>query len=208
MGQTPHSKTLATNAQLSSRRTFLKQMTGLGGGTLATLILQACGGSPAAPAAEAPTSAPAAPAAPTSAPAEAPTSAPAEQPTAAPAVAGTPKTGGKLNWAMTGDPVSMEPFGINTTGQYNYEARELIYDSLLYWDKDLKIQPGLAESFETPDDLTYVFKLRPGVKFHNGKELDAEDVKYTLETVITPPDGKNPGAGFFTNFDKIEAVDR
>jgi peptide/nickel transport system substrate-binding protein len=222
MGQIPRSKTPATNTQLPSRRTFLKQMTGLGGGALATWLLQACGG---APAAEAPTSAPAAPAAPTAAPAapaaEAPTSAPAaEAPTSAPAApaeataapaapaAGTPKSGGKLNWAMTGDPVSMEPFGINTTGQYNYEARELIYDSLLYWDKDLKIQPGLAESFETPDDLTYVFKLRPGVKFHNGKELDAEDVKYTLETVINPPDGKNPGAGFFTNFDKVEAVDK
>jgi peptide/nickel transport system substrate-binding protein len=113
-----------------------------------------------------------------------------------------------LTWAMNGDPVSMEPYGINTTGQYNYEARELIYDSLLYWDKDLQVQPGLAESFETPDETTYVFKLRPGVKFHNGKELTAEDVKYSLETIMTPPaDGQNPGAAFFANVASVEATD-
>src|SRR5215207_5145733 len=115
MGQIPRSKTSAPNTEHVSRRTFLKQMTGLGGGALGVWVLQACGGAPAAevptsgPAAAAPTAAPAAPAAeaPTSAPAaEAPTSAPAApaEATAAPAApaAGTPKSGGKLNWAMTG----------------------------------------------------------------------------------------------------------
>ncbi len=214
MGETPESETPETKAHLASRRRFLKQMAGLGGGALAALVIQACGGTPQAPAAEQPTAAPAAPAAATSAPAEQPTAAAAAQPTTAAAApttapaAGGPKRGGKLSWGMNGDPVSLEPFGINTTGQYNYEARELMYDSLLYWDKDLKIQPGLALWYETPDDTTYVFKLRSGVKFHNGKELDADDVKYSLETVINPPDGKNPGAGFFTNFDKVEAVDK
>ncbi len=181
----------------TSRREFLR-LSALGGGLL---VLQACGGAP--PAAQ-PT---AAPAVATSAPAEQPTSAPAAQPTAAPA-APAEAAPTVLTWAMSGDPVSMEPYGINTTGQYNYEARELVYDSLLYWDKDLNVMPGLAESFETPDDTTYVFKLRPGVKFHNGKELTAEDVKYSLETIMSPPgDGQNPGASFFANIASVEATD-
>ncbi len=186
-------------ARRATRRDFLR-LSAVSGGLL---VLQACGGAPpaagptAAPAA--PTEAPAA-AGPTAAPA-APTVAPTAAPTAAPAAT-------LLTWAMSGDPVSVEPFGINTTGQFNYEARELVYDSLLYWDKDLKVQPGLAESYETPDDTTYVFKLRPGVKFHNGAELTAEDVKFSLDTIMTPPaDGKNPGAGFFANFASVDVID-
>ncbi len=164
--------------RMLNRRAFLR-LVAAGGGALA---LQACGGG--------------APAAPTTAPV-APTTAPAAQ--AAP--------GGKVTWAMLGDPVSLEPYGINITGQYNYEAREPIYDSLLVWDRDLKVQPSLAESFETPDDTTYIFKLRSGAKFHNGKELTAEDVKFSLDTIINPPDGRNPGAAFFANFDTVEVVD-
>lgn len=183
----------------TSRRDFLR-LTMAGGGLL---VLQACGSAPAAPEA---TSAPAAPEA-TSAPA-APdaTSAPAApEPTAAPPAASGPTI---ATWAMLSDPVSMEPYGINTTGQGNYEAREPVYDSLLYWDKDLRIQPGLAESYETPDDLTYVFKLRPGVQFHNGKELTADDVKFSIDSIITPPDGgNNPGAAFYANFESVEVID-
>ncbi|MGC9039902.1 MAG: ABC transporter substrate-binding protein [Roseiflexus sp.] len=176
------------------RRAFLR-LVAAGGGALA---LQACGGG--APPAAAPTTAPAAP---TAAPA-APTAAPAA-PTAAPVASNA--RGGKVTWAMLGDPVSLEPYGINITGQYNYEAREPMYDSLLVWDRDLKVQPSLAESFETPDDTTYIFNLRSGVKFHNGRELTAEDIKFSLDAIINPPDGRNPGAAFFANFDTIEVVD-
>lgn len=184
-------------ARRATRREFLR-LTAVGGGLL---VLQACGGAPpAAPPTEAPAAATEAPAA---AATEAPAAAPTAAATEAPAAATT-----TLTWAMNGDPVSFEPYGINITGQYNYEAREPVYDSLLYWDKDLKVMPGLAESFETPDDTTYVFKLRPGVTFHNGQELTAEDVKFSLDTIITPPgDGKNPGAAFFANFASIDAVD-
>ncbi len=177
----------AFTARRATRREFLR-LTAISGGLL---VLQACGGAPSATA-------------PTAAPAAAPTSAPAAAPTAASGSA-APTV---LTWAMSGDPVSLEPYGINTTGQYNYEAREPVYDSLLYWDRDLQIQPGLAESYETPDETTYVFKLREGVTFHNGKPLTAEDVKYSLETIMSPPnDGQNPGASFFANIESVEAVD-
>ena len=54
-----------------------------------------------------------------------------------------------------------------------------MYDSLVEWDKDLLVQPALAESWETPDDKTWIFHLRQGVTFHNGDPVTAEDVKYS-----------------------------
>lgn len=75
------------------------------------------------------------------------------------------------------------------------QGRELIYDALLEWDKDLNIKPALAESYEVTSDRTVVFRLRKGVKFHNGKALDAEDVKYSLDTQVNPPAPGQKGFG-------------
>src|SRR3546814_18216333 len=60
-----------------------------------------------------------------------------------------------------------------------------------------ELVPDLAESYELADDgLTYTFKLRPGVKFHNGRELTAADVKYSIERTVNP-ETRSPGQGFF-----------
>ncbi len=60
-----------------------------------------------------------------------------------------------------------------------------------------KIVPSLAESFTVaPDGLTYEFKLRKGVKFSNGREVVASDVKYSIERAVNPKT-QGPGAGFF-----------
>src|SRR5207302_1414577 len=48
------------------------------------------------------------------------------------------------------------------------------------------VKPGLASSWTTPDPSTYVFQLRPGVKFHDGTELTAEAVKFNLERILDP----------------------
>lgn len=61
---------------------------------------------------------------------------------------------------------------------------ELLFDDLLTRDRHLDVQPGLAESWETPDPLTYIFHLRHGVKFHNGQPLTARDVKWTFDSLI------------------------
>ena len=73
------------------------------------------------------------------------------------------------------------------------------------------IEGDLAESWTQPNDTTYVFKLRKGVRFHpkppvNGRELTAEDVKYTAERLLTEKGSTN--AAMFRSIDRVEVVDR
>src|SRR5437588_2814060 len=60
---------------------------------------------------------------------------------------------------------------------------ELIFDSLVHKDDHFNIQPGVAESWETPDAQTYIFHLHHGIRFHDGRPLSARDVKWTLDTM-------------------------
>src|SRR5437879_12601222 len=61
-----------------------------------------------------------------------------------------------------------------------------LYDTLTRWDAALRLQPGLATAWKNVNDTTWEFTLRPGVKFHDGAPLTAEDVKATLETNLIP----------------------
>ena len=96
---------------------------------------------------------------------------------------GTPAAGatctGSITWALESTrPISSPSGGVSTSNMW---GKEFMYDSLLEWDRDLQIQPALAESYEVaPDATSYTFKLRQGVLFHNGQEMTANDVKYSL----------------------------
>ncbi|KQS88182.1 MULTISPECIES: ABC transporter substrate-binding protein [unclassified Rhizobium] len=80
----------------------------------------------------------------------------------------------------------------------NWSMIKSLYSRLVdYEPGTANIVPSLAESFTVaPDGLSYEFKLRKGVKFSNGREVVASDVKYSIERAVNPKT-QGPGAGFF-----------
>ena len=80
----------------------------------------------------------------------------------------------------------------------NWSIIKSLFDGLMdYVPGTTELTPHLAESYEVSDDgLTYTFTLRQGVKFHNGRELVADDVRYTFERVLNP-ETQSPGQGFY-----------
>jgi peptide/nickel transport system substrate-binding protein len=79
-------------------------------------------------------------------------------------------------------PTNLDP-RVGIDGQ-SERIDELLFDALLTRDEHFSVQPGLAERWEIPDPLTYVFHLRRGVKFHNGQTLTSRDVKWTFDSLL------------------------
>jgi ABC-type transport system substrate-binding protein len=104
--------------------------------------------------------------------------------------------GGNITVTYKDDVATLDP-AIGYDWQ-NWSMIKSLFDSLMdYVPGTTDLRPGLAESYTMSEDgLTYTFKLRPGVLFHNGREMTAEDVKYSLDRV-TNPVTQSPGAGFF-----------
>jgi len=105
--------------------------------------------------------------------------------------------------AQGADAKTLDPHGSND----NPSSRVIkqINETLVVQDESMELQPGLAESWDKIDELTFEFKLKQGVKFHNGEELKASDVKFTLLRALESPNvGHIVGA---INKDGIEIVD-
>lgn len=103
---------------------------------------------------------------------------------AEPTAAGDPVAGGTLTWAMPGEPAAGGVDPMVGTGLINYFTMDQVYETLLTKDDTGTIQPGLALSYEQPDDLTYVFTLREGVQFADGTPFTASDVVYSFESYL------------------------
>lgn len=85
-----------------------------------------------------------------------------------------------LTIAQGSDATSLDPVAVNNV--YSSNVMKQIYDNLVDLDKDGNVVPMLAESWEVSDDgLTFTFHLRQGVKFHNGDEMKASDVAFSLK---------------------------
>ncbi|MBW2596025.1 MAG: ABC transporter substrate-binding protein [Deltaproteobacteria bacterium] len=85
-----------------------------------------------------------------------------------------------------------------------------MFDSLTTRDANMKVVPQLAESWQALNDTTWEFRLRRGVKFHNGDDFTAEDVKFTLERVVKEGalDGKtSPRKGLFEPLSGVKIID-
>lgn len=112
--------------------------------------------------------------------------------------------GGTLRIGTEQDADNLDP-ALAATGP-SVNTVQHAYDSLMMLDESLVPQPHLAESVEQPDDLTYIFHLRQGVTFHNGRELTADDVVYTFERLRDPATA-SPYSFYFINVASITAPD-
>jgi len=100
------------------------------------------------------------------------------------ALASQGTAGGTLVIGKPGEILDFDPG--QSASQVTWEMQSVIYESLVFLDESLQPVPGLAESWETPDDRTYVFHLRQGVLFHNGREMTADDVVFSLSRLLDP----------------------
>jgi peptide/nickel transport system substrate-binding protein len=101
-------------------------------------------------------------------------------------------------------PTNLDPrVGIDA---FSERIDNLIFDDLLSRGDDLNVAPGLAERWEIPDPLTYIFHLHHGVHFHDGRPLTARDVKWTFDSLLQ---GKirSTKAGVYKFVDHIDAAD-
>ena len=114
----------------------------------------------------------------------------------------TPTKGGTLIWghSETTQNLDMHQTGTASTGR----VLQNVHCSIVTVDKTLSVIPSLAESFGISDDgLTYTFKLRGGVKFHNGKAMTSADVKYSFERCKDP----KTGAVNFEVFNDVASIE-
>ena len=100
---------------------------------------------------------------------------------------------------------SLDPYDANDT--LSQAVAKSFYQGLMGFDKSMKMVPVLAESFTaSKDGLVYTFKLKKGVKFHDGTDFNAEAVKATFDRV-TNPDNKLKRYTLYKNIGKTEALD-
>ena len=85
-------------------------------------------------------------------------------------------------------------------------SHNLLFSTLVQQDYDLQIIPDLAERFETPDDTTYVFHLRPDVFFHDGERMSAEDVRFTFDHLMDPAVKSPFGARLRGEIESVEVM--
>jgi peptide/nickel transport system substrate-binding protein len=123
--------------------------------------------------------------------------------------AGTPvlaqKRGGTLVVGNDEDAVGLDPhisFAFASSNFYEHA-----YSGLTRFNAKMEIEGDLATSWEIPTPTTYVFKLRKGVKFHNGREMTADDVRYSIERIRDPKNG-SPVRDTYADVEKIDVVDR
>lgn len=103
------------------------------------------------------------------------------------------------------EPVGLDPAKNPASSSLRIISR--MYNGLTRLNEKLEVVPDLAEKWENPNPTTWVFYLRQGVKFHSGKEMTAEDVKYTYERILDK-NTASIAASYFAQVDKIEAVDK
>src|SRR5215211_3593000 len=117
----------------------------------------------------------------------------------------TPKTGGTLKVGMQSDPGGLD--AVLLSGTALWHVVEHVYNKLTVINPDLSVGLELADSLDVSDDgITYTFKLHPGVKFHNGREMVADDVVYSFKRLADPATA-SPSVDYVASMADITAPD-
>jgi peptide/nickel transport system substrate-binding protein len=95
-----------------------------------------------------------------------------------------------LRIGLSAEPSSLDPHFHNLASNNNLAAH--VFETLTRFDSDSRLVPGLAESWRAVDELTWEFRLRRGVKFHDGSALTAEDVAWSLDRPAAVPNSPGP----------------
>ncbi len=99
--------------------------------------------------------------------------------------ASAPKHGGTYRRPLVNNPSTLDPAIIADT--YGFTVAQQIFDGLVQYDGSLTIMPAIAQSWKaTRDGMSWTFTLRKGVKFHNGREVVADDVVYSFTRILDP----------------------
>jgi peptide/nickel transport system substrate-binding protein len=106
-------------------------------------------------------------------------------------IATAPASAQTIRYANQGELKSLDPYTLKETTTIAHHAH--VYEGLVTRDRDLKIVPALAESWETPEPTRWRFHLRKNVKFHNGDPFTADDVIFSADRV------RAKGSNFLTN---------
>ena len=120
----------------------------------------------------------------------------------APAATAAPASGlsGTLTVGLSIDAESMDPYLVKQVAGEG--VSKAMFDNLIERDFDGNLVPGLATSWTFVDDKTIEFKLREGVKFHNGEDFDANAVKFSLERMKN----ETLNSSFRGNFKSVQEV--
>ena len=112
--------------------------------------------------------------------------------------------GGDLIIAELSDAQSLDPHGSNDVSSSNVQSN--IYETLVNRDADGNLVPGLAESWTQVDELTWEFKLKQGVTFHDGEAFNATAVKTSFDRILDPKVA-SPRAFLFEMVTEVKVVD-
>ena len=111
----------------------------------------------------------------------------------------------ELRIAMGADVTSMDPHYVNLFPNNN--IAEHVFEKLITLDPDSRLIPGVAESWKAINPTTWEFKLRKGVKFHDGSDFTAEDVAFSIDRVGKIPDSPGPFTTYTKAIKEVQIVD-
>ena len=117
-----------------------------------------------------------------------------------------PAASAELKMGLNSESLSVDPHFANFDS--NGALAQHIFDPLVFRDANMQPVPALAQSWRIVDDKTWEFKLRQGVKFHDGGELSADDVKFSFERIPTIKNTPSSLTVYTKQIKSVEIVDR